>query len=126
MKKIFFSIALILLVTSCQDKKFSLGFIPDNDVCVGLNSLKIIKPGPNNILVNDFIMDESLIDSVSTNSEHIFLELSDNKKLLDIYCDEDLEQMSVVSFWIKGIHYDVPLRRSDKIWYTFTYNPNGK
>lgn len=126
MKKIFFSIALILLVTSCQDKKFSLGFIPDNDVCVGLNYLKIIKPGPNNILVNDFIMDESLIDSVSTNSEHIFLELSDNKKLLDIYCDEDLEQMSVVSFWIKGIHYDVPLRRSDKIWYTFTYNPNGK
>ena len=126
MKKLFFCISLILLFVSCKEKNLSLGFTPDNSVCVGLNTLKTLKVGPNTIVVNDYIMDETKIDSISTPSKHMFLELSENNKILSIYCDEEFEQMSVISFWIEGVHYDVPVKKSDKIFYTFTYNPNGK
>lgn len=126
MKKFVFCLVFFALLISCNTKDLSIGCVPDKKVCVGLNSLTELQAGPNTIVVNDFIMDESKIDSVSSPSEHIFLELSENKKLLSLYCDENMEQMSVVSFWINGIHYDVPVKKSDKIWYKFTYNPNGK
>lgn len=126
MKKFVFSLFPVLMLISCNTKDLSIGCVPDKDVCIGLNSLTELKAGPNTIVVNDFIMDETRIDSVSSPSEHIFCELSENKKLLSLYCDENMEQMSVVSFWINGIHYDVPVKKSDKIWYKFTYNPNGK
>ena len=56
MKRLCFCISLILLFVSCKEKNLSLGFTPDNSVCVGDVINTIYKKGGrivNNVDVFD-------------------------------------------------------------------------
>lgn len=126
MKKtlLFLSLAVVLL-SGCTSQP-SIGFQPDETLSVGLNSLLTVNVGPSILLVRDYIVDPQRIDSVTSESLELAVALSDDKHTVDIYCADEMHPMSTIYFWSNGNAYSVPVRKSDKVNYTFTYNPNGK
>lgn len=121
MKKIALVLMTVALFASCGNPE--LGFAPDPSVCIGSNTLLTLPAGPSKIQVSDYVVDPQRVDSVTSESGLLALSLSADKSVVDVYCGVDMPVMSYISFWVDGIGYALPVRKSDKINYTFTYDP---
>lgn len=121
MKKTIISLCIILVFVSCG--KTTLDYTPDSSVCVGLNTLITIPVGPSQIVLSDYVVDASRLDSVTTGSAGLVAAFNADSTIVDLYCAPEMEPMSVLNFWVDGVPYALPLRKSDKIIYTFTYDP---
>jgi hypothetical protein len=125
MKKLLLSIvAAVVMFSCCMQPK--VRYQPDKTVCVGSNSLTLVNVGPSKVLTRDFVVDPTRIDSVTTENPALAVVLSEDKLTLELYCGEEMHPMTTIYLWVEGKSYAVPVRKSDKMNYTFTYNPNGR
>ena len=115
---------IVLGSTAC--KQSSLDF-PSNSVNnKNLNSLLTLKIGKNVLFLQDFIMNPSEIDSITSSSSKLVCRIDTNRVNADLVVAPDMEHFVDIKLWMKGVPYSVPCRKTDKIDYLFTFNPQGK
>jgi len=124
MKKIVFSFVVAFVAVACSQPALNLPV--DSGKVVGLNSLLTLSEGDNQIYTQDFILQCQEIDSVTCDFTDVQCTLSADKLKLVVTTPKDLPQFVDIQFWVAGVPYSVPARKSDKLDYLFTYNPQGK
>ena len=117
------TISLILLLTACQP---ALNYPTNSENNKNLNSLLTLKVGNNTIFLQDFILNPAEIDSITSSSEKLDCEIDSSKTTATLNVSKDMEHFVDVKLWLKGIPYSVPCRKTDKINYVFSFNPQGK
>lgn len=123
MKKNHLILFLILVLVACQPK---LNLPTDSENNKNLNSLLTLKIGNNTVYLQDFILNPSEIDSVTSSSPKISCKMSTDKMTATLSIVKEMETFADLKLWTKGIPYSVPCRKTDKIDYVFTFNPQGK
>lgn len=123
MKKILIFAAAALLAACSRQ---ALNLPADSGVCVGLNTLLTLNTGDNTVHTEDFVMSPADIDSVTASDPSVACLLSADKLTVNLHATENMPPMVDVRIWIGGVPYAVPARKSDKIDYVFTWNPNGQ
>jgi len=124
MKKQLFR--LLLIVVGLSACKPSL-YIPINsENSKNLNSLVTLKIGNNTLYLQDFILNPADIDSISSSSTKLICRIDKNKITAELNVLPDMEHFVNVNLWLKGVPYSVPCRKTDRINYVFTFNPQGK
>lgn len=91
-----------------------------------LNSLLTLRIGANTLYLQDFILNPLDIDSITATSKKLKVEMSDDKYTASLTALPDMEHFVDVKLWLKGIPYSVPCRKTDKVDYVFTFNPQEK
>ena len=114
----------MLVAVACSQPALNLP--ADSGKVVGLNSLLTLSEGDNQIYTQDFIPQCQDIDSVTCDFADVQCALSADKLKLVVTAPKNLPQFVDIQFWVSGVPYSVPARKSDKIDYVFTYNPQGK
>ena len=123
MKKNHLIFGFILLLTACQPK---LNYPTDSENTKNLNSLLTLKIGGNTVYLQDFIMNPAEIDSITSTSSQLACRIDSDKMTATLNVSKEMEHFVDVKLWLKGIPYSVPCRKTDKIDYNFTFNPQGK
>jgi len=124
MKKLHLLLLFTLMtITACQPK---LNLPTDTDNCKNLNSLLTLKVGKNTIYLQDFILNTTEIDSITSTSAKLFCSIDKSKTIATLEVASDMESFVDVKLWTKGVPYSVPCRKTDKINYVFSFNPKGK
>ena len=123
MKTNHFIIFSLLLMTACQAK---LNLPTDSENNKNLNSLLTLKIGENIVYLQDFILNPTNIDSVTSSSAKVTCKISTDKALATLSVSKDMETFTDIKVWIKNVSYSIPCRKTDKIDYNFTFNPHGK
>ena len=125
MKKInlLLTLALAVIFASCSNN--SLNYPAKSQYNYGLNSTITLIPGANEFNTLDYITDVSKVDSVTSDFEGVKVKLSDDKSkvLIDMI---KMPNLVNIALWVEGTPYSIICKRTDKIDYTFRYNPNGK
>lgn len=112
----------IFFVASCQKQALNLPAEGENNL--NLNSLNTLAMGENLIHTQDFILNLSEIDSVT--SAEIPVVLTDKKHKIRLNITDETPHFFNINIWIKGVPYALPCRKTDKVDYVFTFNPQGK
>lgn len=123
MKITRFLFAALLIVTACQPQ---LNVPADNADNKNLNSLTTLEPGENKLYLQDFILQPTDIDSVTSGSKALKITLAEDKKTVAITAGNDMEPFANINIWVKGVAYALPCRKTDKLEYTYTFDPKGK
>jgi hypothetical protein len=123
MKTNYLIIISLLSLASCQP---SLHYPTDSDNSKNLNSLLTLKLGVDTVYLQDFILNPSDIDSVTSSSKVMKCSVSADKMTARLTVPNNMETFADLKLWVKGIPYSVPCRKTDKIDYTFIFNPHGK
>ncbi|NDP21688.1 MAG: alpha-amylase [Paludibacter sp.] len=124
MKKRSFILFLIAIaLTACKPK---LDFPTDSENNLNLNTLITLKIGGNKVYLQDFVMNPLDIDSITSTSEQLICMVDSNKLTANFTANKEMEHFVDVKLWIKGIPYSIPCRKTDKIDYVFTFNPQAK
>ncbi|MDR2684824.1 MAG: alpha-glucosidase C-terminal domain-containing protein [Prevotellaceae bacterium] len=126
MKKIFFLALYLMLLCACSNKQVKLNLPADNGQIVGLNSLTTVNIGLNHLNLQDFVLNCAEIDSITCSDRNFKIGLRENIEKCDIFVEKNAGTFADLKIWIAGVPYSVPLRKSDKINYKFTFNPNRK
>lgn len=125
MKKInlLLTLALAVILASCSNN--SLNYPAKSQYNYGLNSTITLIPGFNEFNTLDYITDIAKVDSVTSDFEGVKAKLSEDKSkvILDVI---KMPNLVNVALWVEGVPYSIICKRTDKIDYTFRYNPNGK
>ena len=119
-------IILLIVLGSTACKQSSLDFPSDSVNNKNLNSLLTLKIGNNVLSLQDFIMNPSEIDSITSSSTKLVCRIDSHRVNADLVVLPDMEHFVDVKLWTKGIPYSVPCRKTDKLDYKFTFNPQGK
>jgi cyclomaltodextrinase / maltogenic alpha-amylase / neopullulanase len=123
MKRIIFISFSLFLLISCQPK---LNFPVDSVDNINLNSLLTLQLGNNTVYLQDFILNPADIDSITSSSQQVKCKLDSSKTIATISLGKESEHFVDVKLWSKGVPYSIPCRKTDKIDYKFTFNPEGK
>ncbi len=113
----------VLVLAACQPK---LNYPTQGENNLNLNSLLTLEVGENKVFLQDFILNVADVDSVTSSSELLNVQISPDKATAILKVNPTMEQMVDVQIWVKGVPYSVPCRKTDKVDYTFTFNPDGK
>jgi glycosidase len=113
----------LVVITACQPK---LNFPTDSDNNKNLNSLVTLKVGANTIYLQDFVMNPAEIDSITSSSSKLSCKIDSSKVTATFMVLKDMEHFVDTKLWIKGVPYSIPCRKTDKVDYTFTFDPQGK
>ena len=124
MRKIFCLFFLAVLAVTASGS--SLNFQADSENNKNLNSLMTLKIGSNTIYLQDFVMNPAEIDSVTSSSSKLICQFDKDQAISTLQVLPDMEPFVNVKLWIKGIACSVPCRKTDKLDYVFTFNPQGK
>lgn len=123
MKKTAILFLVIVLLSACQPK---LDMPATGENNLNLNSLVTLEVGVNKLYLQDFILNVTEIDSVTSSSQYVDIEMDSSRVYANLKVDRAMEQMVDVQIWVKGVPFSVPCRKTDKVDYTFTFNPQGK
>ena len=123
MKKHHLFLGTILLLTACQP---NLNYPTDSDNSKNLNSLTTLIVGESTIYLQDIIMNPADIDSITSSSAKLDCKIDSNKMTATFDVQKGMEHFVDVKLWIKGIPYSIPCRKTDKIDYSFSFDPQGK
>ena len=124
MRKIMLCFIIGILLTSCGNNN-SLNLPEKSNNNVRLNSTLTFSKGDNYFLTQDYILDISTIDSVSSDWKGVKVKLSSKKDTVYAVMDA-MPRLVNISLWVKGVPYSVLVKRSTKIDYTFTYDAHEK
>jgi hypothetical protein len=119
---LFAALLLFLGLPACQPK---LGFPAHSDNNKNLNSLLTLNIGNNTVYIQDFILNPTDVDSITSSSTELRFNIAADKKTVNIIASPKMETFADVKLWVKGTPYSIPCRRTDKIDYTFTFDPHG-
>ena len=122
MRKLTVLFLSVLVLTSCT--KTGLNLPADSNNNINLNTLLTLKSGVNNVFTQDYILNIAEIDSISIPG--IDAALSADKTTITLNITPETPAFFNTTMWVKGVPYAVPCRKTDKVDYTFTYNPQGK
>lgn len=124
MKHINYFIPFLLLIAACSG---SHSFhVPDNPAMIGIAAPITLPLDSGTFFLQDFIVDVSLIDSVSA-VKGLKLVLSSNKEKLRIEVDPtQIQALSELKIWSKGDVYSLILKRSVKKNVAYSFDPEGK
>ncbi|MCF8456983.1 MAG: alpha-glucosidase C-terminal domain-containing protein [Bacteroidales bacterium] len=95
------------------------------DETVGLVGITKLKPGENNIHLEDFFLQPEKIDSIRFSEENIF-EFSPDKKTLSFVASDKWPVLTKLVCFIKGEAYTILLQKSRKLKHTLVFDPAGK
>jgi cyclomaltodextrinase / maltogenic alpha-amylase / neopullulanase len=123
MKKNHLIFVLLLSFVACQPK---LNLPSDSENNKNLNSLMTLKIGKNTIYLQDFILNPADIDSITSSSNKLTCKIDSNKLTSTLNVSKEMEHFVDVKLWLKGTAYSIPCRKTDKIDYSFTFDPKGK
>lgn len=123
MKKFGFLILISVIFAGCQSKLNQPAVTVDNN---RINSLTTLEIGENNLFLQDFILNPAEIDSVTSSSAMLACQVSADKLKAILTVKPEMEQMVNLKIWVKNVAYSVPCRKTDKIDFTFTFNPSGE
>ena len=125
MKKInlLLTLALAVILASCGGK--SLNLPAKSQYNYGLNSTITLIPGYNEFNTLDYITDIAKVDSVTSDFDGVKVKLSEDKSKVIIDMIK-MPNLVNIALWVEGVPYSIIAKRTDKIDYTFRYNPNGK
>ena len=123
-KQLFILLLLAAGFLACQPKTLNYPVNSDNNK--NLNSLMTLKIGVNTLFLHDFVLNPSEIDSISSSSPGLICKIDRSRITASLNVLQDMDPFVDVKLWIKGIPYSVPCRKTDKLDYTFTFNPQGK
>lgn len=122
-KNYFISLfATVLLLISCQSSLNVDVNDPDN---FRLNTLLTLEAGENQVFLQDYTVDVNAIDSVSASSPNVSVEMNSGKQTANVLIQPEANQFFDIKIWKKGIAYSIPCRKSDKVAYTFQFDPRG-
>ena len=121
MKKLTIIFAVLALI-AC--KKAELNLPADSENNRNLNTLLTLKVGVNKIFSQDYILKVSEIDSVTVKG--LDVALSADKTAITINITPQTPAFFNTVIWVKGVPYSVPCRKTDKVDYVFSFNPQGK
>jgi len=124
MRKQFFILLLtVACLTACQQ---ALKLPVDSENGLNLNSLLTLKTGVNTVFLQDFVLKPTDIDSITSSSAGLKCRMADNKITATFAVLPEMEHFADAKLWVKGVPYSVPCRKTDKIDYVFSFNPQGK
>lgn len=125
MKKInlLLTLAIGFILASCSNN--SLNYPVKSQYNYGLNSTITLIPGFNEFNTLDYITDISKVDSVTSDFNGVKVRLSEDKSKVIIDMIK-MPNLVNIALWAEGVPYSIIAKRTDKIDYTFRYNPNGK
>lgn len=122
MKRILF-FSIVLLFASCGAREVIPHYAKSPEIH-GLATVIQLKADTTEIILEDYFMDVSTIDSL-VQPEFLEAELSDdNKKLKLSGGNENIPRLSELKVWAKGACYSVLMRKSRKLPVKFTYTPD--
>jgi glycosidase len=124
MRKIFCLFLLAAVTVTAFGS--SLNFQKDSENNKNLNSLMTLKIGSNTIYLQDFVLNPAEIDSVTSSSTKLICQIDKDHATSTLQVLPDMEPFVDLKLWIKGIACSVPCRKTDKLDYVFTFNPQGK
>lgn len=122
MRKLTVLFLSVLVLTACT--KTGLNLPADSNNNINLNTLLTLKSGVNKVFTQDYILNIAEIDSISIPG--IDAALSADKTTITLNITPETPAFFNTTIWVKGVPYAVPCRKTDKVDYTFTYNPQGK
>ncbi len=122
MRKISVLFLSVLVLAACT--KTALNLPADSNNNINLNTLLTLKSGVNKVFTQDYILNIAEIDSVSIPG--VDAALSADKSTITLNITPEIPAFFNTTIWVKGVPYAVPCRKTDKVDYTFTYNPQGK
>ena len=122
MRKITLLFLSVLTLAACT--KTGLNLPADSNNNINLNTLLTLKSGVNNVFTQDYILNIAEIDSISIPG--IDAALSADKTTITLNITPETPAFFNTTIWVKGVPYAVPCRKTDKVDYTFTYDPKGK
>lgn len=124
MKIIRIILPAILVLSACQQP--ALQVPTDSENSVNLNSLITLQKGENTVYTQDYILKPEQTDSVTSSSAGLKVKLSADKKTILLLPTDTMPSFVDLKLWIKGVAYSVPCRKTDKVNYSFTFDPHGK
>jgi len=122
MRKITVLFLSLLVLTACS--KVGLNLPAESNNNINLNTLLTLKSGVNKVFTQDYILNVSEIDSISIPG--LNAALSADKTTITLNITPETPAFFNTTIWVKGVPYAVPCRKTDKVDYTFTYDPKGK
>ncbi len=123
MKRNHLLFILLLALTACQPR---LNVPTDSINSKNLNSLLTLQVGKNTVYLQDFILDPTEIDSITSSSKNLVCEIDSNKMTATLTVSKEMEHFVDLKLWIKGLAYSVPCRKTNKKDFVFLFNPEGK
>ncbi|MDP4238580.1 MAG: alpha-amylase family glycosyl hydrolase [Bacteroidota bacterium] len=122
-KQLFIFLLIVAGLAACQPFLY-LPINSENNK--NLNSLLTLKIGDNTLYLQDFVMNPAEVDSVTSSSTKLICQIGNNKITAKLKVLPEMEHFVNVYLWQKGVPFSVPCRKTDRINYTFTFNPQGK
>ncbi len=124
MRRLSWLIILSLLLWACnRPQELNL---PEKEEIFGLGSPIQLKHDITNVFLTDYFPDPGVIDSVRTHQGLTILQFGRSGKIALKVEADTLPWLMTLDVYAKGHKYSIPLRKSRKIKYTFTFNPHGK
>lgn len=123
MKNLYLLLFTAIAFVSCQTGLNARIDSPDNRK---LNSLFTFEIGDNVLYLQDFILKPEDIKTVKSSSSNVDIRILKDKNQLEISASPDVEGAFNLFVETSDGVFSIPCRRSDKIPYTFTFNPKGK
>lgn len=124
MKHINYFIPFLLLIAACSGSDSF--HVPDNPAMIGIAPPITLPLDSGTLYLQDFIVDVSLVDSVSA-VKGVKLALSSNKEKLHVQVDAaQVQALSELKIWSKGDVYSLILKRSVKKNISYSFDPQGK
>ena len=124
MKHITRFLPLVLLLAACSGKNEF--HIPSEPAMIGLAAPLTLPVDSGSILLQDYIVNVALIDSISS-VPGLQSTLSPDKEKLSLVVDaKQVQPLSELRIWSQGDVYSLIMKRSVKQKLKFTFDPKGK
>lgn len=124
MKRILI-ISFVALLTSCGAREIIPNYAKDSDIS-GLASIIQLAGNETEVLLEDYFMDVSMIDSVVA-PPYFNTNLSDDGKILTLTANgESIQRLSELKVWVDGVCYSLLMRKNRKLPYEVAYTFEGK
>ncbi len=117
--KIIFHFAFFIFLTSCKSKKET---IPDSQI-KDLATPVFLNYGNSEVLLEDYFLDTSKIDSISKNKNYQAQLSADKKKVL-FTTNDNTPEISNLRVWTNGVPNDIPLFKSERVPVSFKIPDN--
>lgn len=117
-------LSVILVSLSCSYFKPNHQTFPETSLIPGIIMPVTLNPDTTTIFINDFLVNEQLLDSFEFQGHHnLSYKLSDDKKKLFVYIEKFFPRYVNLRLYVKGYAYDILLRRSAKENVRIEYRP---
>ena len=124
MKRVLF-ISIAFLLASCGAREVIPHYAQNSEIR-GLASVVQLAGEESEVILGDYFLDVSLIDTIIAPRNFDVLMAADKKTVKLIAQSNSIPQLSELKVWANGACYSLLMRKSRKQLVNFTYQPNGK